>query len=104
VPDAVITVENLSKSYLLGHRTGDHTLRDVIGREARNFTRKAIDVFRGRQVVQGDEVEEFWALKNVSLQVKKGGGASQACLRLGRDFIPSLLVARTSSSMARFSG
>jgi len=72
VPDAVITVENLSKSYLLGHRTGDHTLRDVIGREARNFTRKAIDVFRGRQVVQGDEVEEFWALKNVSLQVKKG--------------------------------
>jgi homopolymeric O-antigen transport system ATP-binding protein len=66
--DAVITVENLSKSYLLGHRTGEqgqyrHTLRDVIGREARNFTRKAIDVFRGRQVVQGDEVEEFWALK-----------------------------------------
>ena len=34
MPDAVITVENLSKSYLLGHRTGEqgqyrHTLRDV---------------------------------------------------------------------------
>jgi lipopolysaccharide transport system ATP-binding protein len=77
MPDAVIIVENLSKSYLLGHRTGEwgryhHTLRDVIGREARNFTRKAIDVFRGRQVVQGDEVEEFWALKNVSFEVKKG--------------------------------
>jgi ABC-type polysaccharide/polyol phosphate transport system ATPase subunit len=75
--DAVITVENLSKRYLLGHRTGEwgryhYTLRDVIGREARNFTRKAIDVFRGRQVVQGDEVEEFWALKNVSFEVKKG--------------------------------
>jgi ABC-type polysaccharide/polyol phosphate transport system ATPase subunit len=77
MPDAVITVENLSKSYLVGHRTGEqgqyhHTLRDVIGREARNFTRKTIDVFRGRQVVQGDEVEEFWALKHVSFQVKKG--------------------------------
>jgi lipopolysaccharide transport system ATP-binding protein len=77
MPDAVITVENLSKSYLLGHRTGEwgrhhHTLREVIAREARNFTRKTIDVFRGRQVVQGDEVEEFWALKNVSLEVKKG--------------------------------
>jgi homopolymeric O-antigen transport system ATP-binding protein len=77
MPDAVITVENLSKSYLLGHRTGEwvrynHTLRDVIAREARNFTRKAIDLFRGRQVVQGDEVEEFWALKNVSFEVKKG--------------------------------
>jgi lipopolysaccharide transport system ATP-binding protein len=71
MPDAAITVENLSKSYLLGHRTGEwgryhHTLRDVIGREARNFTRKAIDVFRGRQVVQGDEVEEFWALRRAT--------------------------------------
>jgi hypothetical protein len=44
--DAIITVENLSKSYLVGHITGiwarsHYTLRDVIGREARNFTRKA---------------------------------------------------------------
>jgi ABC-type polysaccharide/polyol phosphate transport system ATPase subunit len=76
--DAVITVENLSKRYLLGHRSGKQgvyrytALRDVIGREARNFTRKAIDVFHGRQVVQGDEVEEFWALRNVSFDVKKG--------------------------------
>ena len=77
MPDAVITVENLSKSYLLGHRSGEwgryrRTLWDVIRREARNFTRKAIDVFRGRQAVPGDEVEEFWALKNVSFEVKKG--------------------------------
>src|SRR5215831_7686405 len=76
--DAVITVENLSKRYLLGHRSGKQgvyrytALRDVIGREARNFTRKTIDVFHGRQVVQGDEVEEFWALKNVSFEVKRG--------------------------------
>ena len=34
--------------------------------------RKAADVVRGRQVVQGDEVEEFWALKNVSFEVKRG--------------------------------
>ena len=73
--DAVVTVENLSKKYLLGHRSGEHghnTLRDVITREARNFARKAVDVFQGRQVVQGDEVEELWALKNVSFQVKQG--------------------------------
>ena len=75
--DAVITVENLSKRYLLGHRSGEqgvygYTLREVIGREARNFVRKAVDVCRGRQVVQGDEIEEFWALKNVSFEVKPG--------------------------------
>ena len=26
----------------------------------------------GRQIVQGDEVEEFWALKDVSFEVKQG--------------------------------
>jgi lipopolysaccharide transport system ATP-binding protein len=74
--DTVITVENLSKSYLVGHQAGQRerytALRDVIGREARNFARKAADVLHGRQIVEGDEVEEFWALKNVSFQVKKG--------------------------------
>ena len=76
--DAVITVENLSKRYLIGHRSGKEgpdrytALRDVIGREARNFVRKAVNLFRGQQVVQGDTVEEFWALKDVSLEIKQG--------------------------------
>ena len=55
--DTVISIENLSKRYLVGHRDaqrGKTTLRDVIVREAHNFTRKAVDVFRGRQIVQGD--------------------------------------------------
>ena len=75
--DAIV-VENLSKRYLIGHRvsSGDRfhytALRDVIGRGVGNFTRKAVDVLRGRQVVQGDEVEEFWALKNVNFKVKQG--------------------------------
>jgi lipopolysaccharide transport system ATP-binding protein len=38
----------------------------------RNMARKAIDVFRGRQVVQGDSVEEYWALKDVSFEVNEG--------------------------------
>jgi lipopolysaccharide transport system ATP-binding protein len=74
--DVVISVENLSKRYLVGHRLGERgrytALRDVIAREARNFIRKAVDAFRGRQIVQGDEVEEFWALKDVSFNVKRG--------------------------------
>lgn len=73
-----IIVENLSKRYLIGHRFSSAAqykytaLRDVIGREIRSFARKATDVLRGHQVIQGDEVEEFWALKDVSFEVKQG--------------------------------
>jgi lipopolysaccharide transport system ATP-binding protein len=78
MPPPVISVERLSKRYLVGHRAergGSSTytaLRDVMGRELRNAVRKAADVVRGRQVVQGDAVEEFWALNDVSFEVQEG--------------------------------
>jgi len=74
----VITVENLSKRYLLGHhsnpdiRNKDVNLRDAIVRTARNAVRRSGDVVRGRNMIQGDEIEEFWALKGVSFDVKEG--------------------------------
>jgi ABC-type polysaccharide/polyol phosphate transport system ATPase subunit len=73
-----IVVENLSKRYLIGHRLSSGvkynyaTLRDVVGREISNFARKAADFVRGHQMVQGDEVEQFWALRDVSFEVKQG--------------------------------
>jgi lipopolysaccharide transport system ATP-binding protein len=75
--EPVIVVENLSKSYLLAHKHGQQgthkdTLRDVIQREVRDFARKAANAMRGRQIVQGDEIEEFWALKNVSFELNQG--------------------------------
>ena len=57
---------------LLGAKYKYTALRDVVGREISNFTRKAADFVRGRPVVQGDEVEDFWALKDVSFEVKQG--------------------------------
>ncbi len=72
----IISVGNLSKSYLVGHQSGTSerytALRDVLGRSAKNFVRKGLDMARGRQIVQGDEVEEFWALKDVSFEVEQG--------------------------------
>ena len=72
----VISVENLSKRYLIGHQSAERerytALRDVVGREVRNFARKAADLVSGRQIVQGDEVEELWALKDVNFEVKQG--------------------------------
>jgi lipopolysaccharide transport system ATP-binding protein len=78
--ESAIIVDNLSKRYLIGHRQFQYgepyyqytALRDIVGRSIGNFVRKATDVARGRQVVQGDIVEEFWALKNVSFEVKQG--------------------------------
>jgi ABC-type polysaccharide/polyol phosphate transport system ATPase subunit len=74
--EIVITAEELSKSYLVGHESAQaeryNLLRDVVAREAHNFVRKASDMLHGRQIVEGDEVEEFWALKNLSFQVKRG--------------------------------
>jgi len=74
--NTIITVENLSKRYLVGHQSANRefytSLRDVIGREIHNFIRKASDFVRGKQIIQGDEVEEFWALKDVSFEVKQG--------------------------------
>src|SRR5581483_11248107 len=76
MPENMIVVEQLSKRYLIGHRSGAQyryvALRDVIGREFRSFMRKTRDVIHGQQVVQGDEVEEFWALKNINFEVKEG--------------------------------
>src|SRR5262245_2998101 len=74
--DVVITAENLSKRYLVGHQSAQRerytALRDVLAREARNFARKGLDFIRGRQIVQGDEVEEFWALRDVTFEVARG--------------------------------
>jgi lipopolysaccharide transport system ATP-binding protein len=74
--DIAICAVNLSKSYLVGHQSTDRekyiALRDVVTREARNLLRKSADLIRGRQIVEGDEVEEFWALRDVSFEVKRG--------------------------------
>ena len=74
--DIVIAAENLSKSYLVGHQSAERerytALRDVIAREARNFTRKTVDVSRVARSCRG-RGEEFWALKDVSFEVKRRG-------------------------------
>lgn len=71
----VISIEGLSKRYLIGHsvkRESYTSLRDVITREMREFAQKASAFVQGRQIVQGDIIEEFWALRDISLDIKQG--------------------------------
>ena len=74
--EIVIRVESLSKSYLIGHELGrphgQESLRDAIARYAKSFSRAALDMTRGRQIIQGAEVEEFWALQDVSFEINRG--------------------------------
>ena len=73
--DVVIRAEGLGKKYVIGHAAGREryvALRDVLARGAHNLWRKTADMARGRAIVAGDAVEEFWALKDVSFEVKRG--------------------------------
>jgi lipopolysaccharide transport system ATP-binding protein len=73
--NVVIRAEGLGKKYLIGHaaeRERYVALRDVMARSARGLWRKTVDMARGRAIVGGDTVEEFWALKDVSFEVEPG--------------------------------
>ena len=73
--DVVIRVEKLGKKYVIGHESEREryvALRDVLARTARRFARSAMDIARGKPIVHGDTTEEFWALKDVSFEVKRG--------------------------------
>jgi ABC-type multidrug transport system ATPase subunit len=71
----VLGGEGLGKKYQIGHQAEREryvALRDVLARGARSLWRKAADMARGRAIVAGDRVEEFWALRDVSFEVRRG--------------------------------
>ncbi len=72
----MIQVENLGKSYFIGHQSESQeqytALRDVLSHQLHSFGRRIVDMVRGRQILYGGSVEEFWALKDVSIEVRTG--------------------------------
>ena len=74
--EPIIKIENLGKSYQIGHRSAGRdryvALRDVIAGGVKEVLRKTREALSDRQVDLGDEVEEFWALRNVGFEVAQG--------------------------------
>ena len=67
--EPIIRVENLGKCYRLQHESRERytALRDVITRKVKGLFRPA-----ARAQAQGASQEDFWALKDVSFEVKPG--------------------------------
>ncbi len=72
--DIIIKAENVGKSYLIGHQRqkGYIALRDVLAQKAKGFAKGIKNSLTGKQLIAGDEVEEFWALKDVNFEIKQG--------------------------------
>ncbi len=72
--ETVIKVEGVGKKYIIGHqgKGGYKTFRDQIGDNLKTVFYKTKKMLSGQMVVEGDEVEDFWALKDISFEVKQG--------------------------------
>ncbi len=70
--DTIIQVENLGKKYIIGHQQQGASnyvaLRDVIANGAKSLLKS----FYHRSSMVKPNQEEFWALKDVSFEVKQG--------------------------------
>lgn len=68
--DTVIRVENLGKKYIIGHQTQEKytALRDVIANGAKGLFKS----FQNQKFKPANYQEEFWALKDVSFEIKQG--------------------------------
>jgi lipopolysaccharide transport system ATP-binding protein len=69
---SVITAENLSKKYVIGHQKHerDGTLRDALANGAKSVATKLRHPFAA--LANDSAHEEFWALKDVSFDIRQG--------------------------------
>ncbi|MDF1579412.1 MAG: ABC transporter ATP-binding protein [Desulfuromonadales bacterium] len=72
--DTVIKVENLSKSYLISHQSQERytALRDVITNSAKSLAKRLTSPFTSNVSPLAATQEEFFALKDVSFEIKRG--------------------------------
>lgn len=69
---SVITVENLSKKYIIGHQKQERytALRDVLANGAKSLVHKLAHPFA--EPKEDPTHEEFWALKDINFNIQQG--------------------------------
>ena len=73
--DSVITARGVGKRYLIGHQSAPIANESFVASSARalkNAWSRTSDLLRGQPIVMGDSVEEFWALNDVSFDIRAG--------------------------------
>jgi lipopolysaccharide transport system ATP-binding protein len=73
--EIVIKAENIGKKYVIGHQTENGryvALRDVLMHNARTLWNKTRDLVTGEPIIQGDTLEEVWALEDVNFEICRG--------------------------------
>jgi len=73
--DIVIKSENLGKKYVIGHQAEKGrgvTFREVLMQNARTLWSKTKDLAAGKAIIQGDTMEEVWALNDASFEIRRG--------------------------------
>jgi len=73
--DSVIQATGLGKKFLIGRRTdtGHELFADIMAGTARDMWRRGLALLRGeRAAASGGRFEEFWALRDVNFDIRRG--------------------------------
>lgn len=71
--DTVIRAEGLGKKFIIGHRVQNNQLFvDAMVNVAHRIFSRDKSALRGNPGVSGDVFEEFWALRDVNFEIKRG--------------------------------